>query len=87
VNEVRRVLQVGGKFLCNPYSDRHRSYVSGSSGPDVQICFYGQREVNTLFVRGWNLLSVQHVEMVEERQPQYTVHAEWRVIVEKMGRS
>lgn len=97
VAEVRRVLQVRGKFLCNPYSDHHSSQLSGRPGADGltldisagtlvgvgQICFYGRREVEALFAHGWQLLSVQHLEMVEEIQPQQTVHAEWRAIAQK----
>jgi SAM-dependent methyltransferase len=98
VDEVRRVLEKGGKFLCNPYSDHHSSNVSGHPGPDGvtldiadgtlvgvgQICFYGRREVEGLFEQGWKLLSVQHLEIFEASQPQYLVHAEWRVIAEKI---
>lgn len=97
VAEVWRVLVVGGKFLCNPYSDRHSSYVSGKHGADGltveisdgtltgvgQICFYGRRDVETLFAEGWNILSLQHLEWTEQSQPKYTVHAEWRVIAKK----
>ena len=97
--EVWRVLQVGGKFLCNPYSDRHSSYVSGKQGADGlrveisdgtltgvgQLCFYGRREVEALFAEGWNILSLQHLEWTEQSQPKYTVHAEWRAIGEKQN--
>lgn len=98
VAEVRRVLEVKGKFFCNPYSDHHSSYVSGQPGGDGlrldisagtlvgvgQICFYGKREVEALFVKGWKLISLQHLEVIEQIQPQYTVHAEWRAIAEKV---
>lgn len=98
VKEVQRVLQAGGKFLYNPYSERHSSYVSGESGSDGltlgisagtlvgvgQISFHGRRDVEALFTTGWNLLSLQHLEIVEQIQPQYTVHAEWRVIAQKV---
>ena len=97
VSEIRRVLQIEGKFFCNPYSDRHSSYVSGKHGADGliveisdgtltgvgQICFYGRRDVETLFAEGWNILSLQHLEWTEQSQPKYTVHAEWRVIAKK----
>jgi ubiquinone/menaquinone biosynthesis C-methylase UbiE len=97
VAEVRRVLQSGGKFLFNPYSQRHSSFASGRPGPDGltldisagtlvgvgQICFYGRQQVDTLFGQGWKPLSIQHLEIVEEIQPQDRVHAEWRVIAEK----
>lgn len=97
VAEIRRILTGGGKFLFNPYSDRHSSYVSGQAGPDRltldisagtlvgagQICFYGRFDIETLFAEEWKLLSVQHQEIVEMIQPHYKVHAEWRVIAEK----
>jgi ubiquinone/menaquinone biosynthesis C-methylase UbiE len=97
IAEVQRVLQVGGKFYFNPYSDSHSSYRSGKTGPDDvtldisegslqktgQICFYGKRDVEQLFDQGWQLLSLQHLELTEQIEPKYLVHAEWRVIVEK----
>ncbi len=98
VAEVRHVLKGGGKFFFNPYSDRHSSYVSGRPGADGltldisagtlvgvgQIFFYGRRELEALFTKGWNLLSMQQLELVEGVLPQYSVHGEWRVIVEKV---
>lgn len=98
VSEVWRVLNVGGKFLFNPYKDRHSSYVAGKKGDDGltldinegtltnagQLCFYGRRDVEALFVsEGWNLLSLEHMEWSEQLHPKYTVHAEWRAIGEK----
>ena len=97
VMEVRRVLQETGKFLCNPYSVRHSSHMSGHLGPDGltldisagtlvgvgQICFYGRCEVDALFARGWKLLGVSHLEIIEEMQCNALVHAEWRIIAEK----
>ncbi|WP_424096605.1 class I SAM-dependent methyltransferase [Moorena producens] len=98
VAEVKRVLLPGGKFLCNPYSDSHSSYVSGQEGNDGLrtnitsgtlidvggICFYGRRQLDNLFKVGWKVLSMNHLELVEQIQPQYTVHAEWRIIAEKV---
>jgi SAM-dependent methyltransferase len=98
IAEIRRVMQPGGKFLFNPYSDRHSSYLSGrleadglvldiSKGTLVgagQICFYGRRHLASLLDRGWKILSVEHFERVQMLVPQYTVHAEWRVIAEKV---
>lgn len=98
IAEVRRTLRIGGKFLFNPYSDRHSSFASGQLGPegltlDIRegsltgvglICFYGRREIAHLFATGWRLLSVLHIESVEELLPQRMVHAEWRVIAEKV---
>lgn len=99
VNDVKRVLHKDGKFLCNPYSDRHSSYVSGRQGADEvtvgitagtlvgvgQICFYGRRDVEKLFAQGWKLLSFQHLELCEQVQPNYIVHSEWRVIAQKLA--
>ena len=97
VEEVKRVLQKGGFFLCNPYSDRHSSHTSGQLGPDQltlnisigtligvgQICFYNRKAMESLFTSNWKFLSLQHIEMVEQLNPQHTIHAEWRVIVQK----
>jgi len=98
VAEVRRILVPGGRFFFNPYSDRHSSFVSGHYGPDGlkvdigegtlvgvgQIYFYSRREVDALFSEGWKLLSVQHLEIAEQLRPEYLVHAEWRVVAEKV---
>lgn len=99
VAEVRRVLLPEGKFFFNPYSDRHSSYSSGHTGSDGlrvdisggplagtgPVSFYGKRDVIVLFAQGWRLLSLQHVEILEEVQPQYLSHAEWRVTAQKVG--
>jgi ubiquinone/menaquinone biosynthesis C-methylase UbiE len=98
VREIHRVLEERGKFLCNPYSDRHSSYRSGKTIGDGkkndisegtlqgtgQICFYGKRDVEDLFSQGWNLLSIQHLELTEQIEPKYLVHAEWRAIAKKI---
>jgi ubiquinone/menaquinone biosynthesis C-methylase UbiE len=97
ISEIRRVLQIEGKFFFNPYSDRHSSYVSGINGKDNltlditdgtlvnvgQICFYSRRKIEALFTEGWNLVSLEHMESSEQSQPKYTVHAEWRAIAQK----
>jgi len=98
VQEVERVLSRKGKFLCNPYSTRHSSYLAGDPGPDGvtmnindgtlvgvgQICFYEKREVNALFSNKWKLLSVHHMELVDEKEACNSVHAEWRVVAQKV---
>ena len=98
VAEVRRVLAPGGKFFFNPYSDRHSSFASGKPGPEGvtvditggtlvdigPIFFYGKRDLQALFAAGWKLVSVRHVEYLEELEPLYNCHAEWIVIAEKI---
>ena len=98
VAEVRRVLVTGGKFFFNPYSDRHSSYASGHPGPDGltvdisggtlvgigPIFFYGKRDILAMFAEGWKTLSLRHVEIMEELQPNYLSHAEWIAIAEKI---
>ncbi len=96
--EVRRVLLPGGRFFFNPYSDTHSSSRSGQPGSDGlrlgitegslvgagQICFYGQAEVEALFAKGWRVLSMQHMASEEMVGAAHLVHAEWRVIAEKL---
>ncbi len=98
VAEVRRVLVPGGKFFFNPYSDRHSSHASGRPGPDGltvdisggtlvdigPIYFYGRHDLEALFAEGWKLVSLRHVEYMEELQTLYNCHAEWIAIVEKV---
>lgn len=98
INEAHRVLRTGGKFFFNPYSDRHSSFAAGTQGPDGvtidikggtmtnvgQVCFYGKRQVLQVLSSGWNLSSLQHLELSEEISAQYSVHAEWRAIAEKI---
>ena len=97
VEEVRRVLADEGKFLFNAYSRRHLSAVSGKPGGDGlitgircgklvgfgQLCFYGKADITSLFKNGWRLLSMEHLELVDELDPERAVHAEWRVIAGK----
>jgi SAM-dependent methyltransferase len=97
VGEVRRVMVPGGKFLLNPYSDRHSSHISGKPGRDGEtvdindgslvgvgpICFYGRHQVDRLIQGGWKALSVEHLELVNQVSPRFLVHAEWRVVVQK----
>lgn len=99
VAEIHRVLVAGGKLLFTPYSDRHSSFAAGRPAPDGltvdiadgslqgvgQICFYGRGHLDDVFQHGRRMLSVQHVETIEQREPRYLVHAEWCVIAEKLA--
>jgi SAM-dependent methyltransferase len=99
VEEVRRVMKDGGKFFCNPYSYRHSSRASGRGGSDGlttditagtlvgvgQLCFYEMNDLKRLFGTGWEILSLQHLEIVETIGSSTGVHAEWRIIAQKAG--
>jgi 2-polyprenyl-3-methyl-5-hydroxy-6-metoxy-1,4-benzoquinol methylase len=98
IAEVRRVIAPGGKFFFNPYSDRHSSYASGNVRPDGitvditagtlvgigPICFYGKRDVQAMFQQGWQMISLRHIEIMEELAPDFLSHAEWIAIGEKV---
>jgi SAM-dependent methyltransferase len=98
VEEVRRVLITGGVFLFNPYSKNHDSYRAGrriedgltvdiSAGTLVdfgQICFYERSDIDTLFQKDWEHISLKHVEIREEMEQEHPVHAEWQVITKKL---
>jgi ubiquinone/menaquinone biosynthesis C-methylase UbiE len=99
IDEVYRVLKTKGKFLFNPYSDKHSSALSGENGPDGlvnnissgtlvdcgQICFYDRENITHLFQNGWQVLNIQHLDLVEQINSQQQIHAEWRVVAEKAG--
>lgn len=94
--EISRVLAPGGRFLFNPYSDRHSSRTSGRPGRDGltvdirsgtlagagQICFYERLQVETALKR-FRLLSLRHVEIAELLDPDMGTHAEWRAVAER----
>lgn len=99
VAEVNRVLRKGGKFFCNVYSDRHASARAGRRGADGvtvdisdgsligvgQICFYDQGKLTALFSdRAWAVRSLKHVTIAEMLGADAAVHAEWRLIAEKL---
>lgn len=97
VNEIHRVLRPGGRFLFNPYSDRHSSALAHKPGPDglrplhpegssirgVLVAYYNRQDVENILTRGWKILGMEHWERVEYANPALPVHAEWRVIAEK----
>jgi ubiquinone/menaquinone biosynthesis C-methylase UbiE len=99
VGEVHRVLKRNGKFLFNPYSKKHSSALSGENGPDGlvynissgtlvdcgQICFYDRKNIDRLFQNGWKILNKRHLEIVEAIENRQQIHAEWRVVAEKVG--
>lgn len=96
VEEIYRVLKPKGKFLFNPYSDKHSSSVSGENGPDGvrinisegalkgvgQLCFYTRKDIDALFEKKWEILSLEHMTTVDELKTM-RIHAEWRVVSEK----
>ncbi len=97
ISEIHRVMKNSGRFLFNPYSDRHSSYSAGKLGPDGlildisagsmvgvgQICFYGRQQVISA-LKEFSLSSLQHIERVEVLEPRCLVHAEWLAIAEKV---
>src|SRR5262249_49010844 len=99
VREVRRVLRAGGRFLFNPYSARHSSHRFSEPGPDDvrvnisagnltgvgQICFYNRPDVEGALRDGWKILTMDHLELVDEGSGDRMVHAEWRVVAERLG--
>lgn len=99
IDEVWRVLRPGGRFHFNPYSTSHRSFASGTEGPDKvrlnidrgslagfgQLYFYDFKRIQNVFARKWKLLGVDHVQMINELDPEKSVHAEWRVVAEKIA--
>ncbi len=95
---VHRMMTLGGKFFFNPYSDHDSSFVSGKLSSDGRtidisagtkmgvgpIYFYSKREIHSLFAEHWKLVSLRHLEIMEEIEPLYLCHAEWIAIAEKI---
>lgn len=97
--ELARVLRPSGRLFFNPYSDRHTSARSGRIGPDDlmldvaagslvgcgQLCFWNAKQVTAALVEDWRVLSRQHVEFEEQERPAHEIHAEWRLVLEKVA--
>ena len=97
VNEVRRVLHPGGRFLFNPYSTKHTSYQHSQAGKDNtrinvtggnlqgigQLCFYDRQTIEQILSSGWKILTLEHLEKTDYADAELPVHAEWQVIAEK----
>lgn len=95
IDELRRTLKRGGLVYSEIYSDRTSS--GGRPGPDGvtldveglfsnvgQICFYSQRQVQELFAPGWEILSLQHVDVtIMDRRP-YDHLGQWNVVARKL---
>lgn len=101
VAEVYRVLKPGGRFLFVPYADTHSSASSGvfdpanrtvgeiSAGTLVgvgQISFLSLNDIRGLFPVGpWRFVQIERAEHTDLLLPQFPIHAEYRVVVEKTG--
>ena len=99
INEIKRCLNLGGKFLFTGYADNHTSMHSGHlskcgmttniiAGSLVgvgDIAFINIDDINQFFKNGWKLLSVEKVEKVNLINNKNTIHSEWHVIAEKIN--
>lgn len=97
--ELARVLKPSGRMFFNPYSDRHSSALAGRLGADDlvldvasgslsgcgQLCFWNAQQISQALVEDWRVLSRQHVEFEEQDRPVREVHAEWRLVLEKVA--
>jgi ubiquinone/menaquinone biosynthesis C-methylase UbiE len=98
VAEVWRVLKEGGRFLFNPYSQRHSSFAQATAVGDRlvdrvtggtltgvgQLCFYDEGMLREILGTGWAIESLIHVENRDHAAVDPDVHAEWRVIARKL---
>ena len=98
ISEIHRVLRVGGRFFFNCYADSHSSYRAGERGDDGltvnisggslvgcgQLQFISRSDIDLLFGKGWRLGAVERLESVDMLQPAGMVHAEWKVVAEKL---
>jgi SAM-dependent methyltransferase len=95
IAEIHRVLRSGGRLLFTPYSDRCTSFYRppdpdgvvrdisvGSITGGSQVRFYSLDDVRDLFANGWDVRSIHHTEETDILSGD--VHADWRIVVEKM---
>ena len=97
VDEVRRVLTPGGRFLFIAPTDSNRSLGDGEDGPDRltldittgplagtrQIQFLSPDAVDELFATGWRIRSNELVEHRDRRAGWRLTDSQWRVVAER----
>ena len=97
LTQILVILKNKGLFLFNPYSDQHSSFLSGEKLTDGlvgnitegtlegsgKICMYSEKDIDSMFVSGWDLLSKKHLEITEKLSSVVDIHSEWRVIARK----
>jgi SAM-dependent methyltransferase len=98
IEEIRRCLNVGGKFFYNCYANNHSSHLSGSPGGDSltidiskgsltdvgPLLFVSRADIDEFFSSGWKVLKITHKELNERLTPTTDIHSEWMVVAEKM---
>jgi ubiquinone/menaquinone biosynthesis C-methylase UbiE len=98
VSEMHRVLMPGGLFFFNCYDKSHTSARTGKKQKDGRIkniqsgtlqgvgalSFSSQNQVKSLFSKNWSILELEHLVITNKLKPQKEIHAEWRVIAQKI---
>lgn len=98
VAQVKRVLKPGGHFFFNPYCDSHSSYRAGVQVDDGltdnitggavanfgAVRFSSRRDIDDILKEGWSLESVERLELTDMLAPNGDIHAEWRVVAERI---
>lgn len=98
IQQVRRVLRPGGYFFFNGYSDEHTSAQHGTKLEDGRITnikqgtlqgvggigFLSETDIQFLFENGWEIKSIEHIMTFDLHNSSNNVHAEWRVISQRL---
>jgi hypothetical protein len=74
--------------MSDPGPDGLRVNVRGGTLTGVgPLCFYDKDEVLGVLCPGWNVLSMDHLESKAHVPTGDLIHADWRVVAEKVGLS
>ena len=100
IREIRRCLNIGGKFLFVGYGDTNTSVHSGELSKDGitknitegsmagfgDLTFISVNDIKEFFCDGWEILSLKRVETIDLINKKTDIHSEWHVIAEKKGK-
>jgi SAM-dependent methyltransferase len=94
IDEIYRILKLGGYFFFTPYSKSHTSYLesskdgnfvevkSGSLKGTGFVCFYDEDDIRNLFPdERWKLIELS--ESVSRDRLSGNINGGWKVVVEK----
>ena len=98
LKEIHRALRSGGFLFFNGYSDEHTSALSGNKMLDGRIenmtqgslvnvgpiTFNSPQQIDILFQEDWKIKKIDHLTIKNTLLTSLDVHAEWRVIAQKI---
>lgn len=86
LKNLQQSLKQSGKFLSQAYTTKHSTYYDSSKGSVSgvgELCFLSQAEVEAMYSRYFNLLSIEERVHTQIHPSSGLVHSEWIITCSK----